>query len=486
MFGQDKILVNDYYHLDQKYKEFFEMHFLAVLLMSVLYVVFYFYNIEPHLLTTFNYMIAFDSIMAVVFYKKLFKNNLTFVIFFSVVVESLIWSIYPRLADYTATSSLCYIGGIIVLAFHLQHTNIKYCLLHFIIIATNNYFLADQNLVLVTFLHIFITTVSSIQSITFKKNANQIWHKKELHKNILNLKSYFTHNLLNPINNMLAMISSGLDDKERIKNSLRSNSIRMEDFLKKEFDDVDHLLDHQVDIFNVPIFNNFKRSSIIVILSMSVFYTFFAVDLFRPISNISYSGLAIVLNFLLFAFHLYRTTNHFSIQKISYIYLFNAQLLFTLKFYLSSNSPIALPLLLSSYLFTIVLAANTRVKYIYSLTLTACLLSLVVNDIVDSILFVSFIVYFSKVVIGFFHKQESIYKSIKKLVKQETSMMFSQEIELRLLPLFQKLQDSIDHYLYNEELESDTEEVIESAHNFTEVVHLLNNDDHLKRTQDSL
>ncbi|WP_156979826.1 hypothetical protein [Bacteriovorax sp. BAL6_X] len=479
-------MVNDYYHLDQKYREFFEMHFLAGLLMSVLYVVFYFYNIEPHLLTTFNYMIAFDLIMAIVFYKKLFKNNLTFVIFFSVVVESLLWSIYPRLADYSATSSLCYIAGIIVLAFHLQHTNIKYCLIHFIIISTNNYFLEDQNLVIVTFLHIFITTVSSIQSITFKENANQIWHKKELHKNILNLKSYFTHNLLNPINNMLAMISSGLNDRDKIKNSLRVNSSRIEDFLKKEFDDVDHLLDHQVDIFNVPIFNNFKKSSIIVILSMSLFYTFFAVDLFKPISNISYSGLAIVLNFLLFAFHLYKTTNHFSIQKISYIYLFNAQLLFTLKFYLNSNSPIALPLLLSSYLFTIVLAANTRVKYIYSLTLTACLLSLAINDIVDSILFISFIVYFSKVVIGFFHKQESIYKSIKKLVKQETSMMFSQEIEAKLLPLFQKLQDSIDHYLYNEELENDTEEVIESAHNFTEVIHLLNNNDHIKRTHKSL
>ncbi len=485
MIAQDKVLVNDYYHLDQKYREFFEMHFLAVLLMIVLYVIFYFYNIEPHLLTTMNYMIVFDSIMAIVFYKKLFKKNISFVIFFSVVVESLIWSIYPRLADYSATSSLCYIAGIIVLAFHLQHTNIKYCLLHFIIMASNNYFLKDQSLVLVTFLHLFITTVSSIQSITFKNNANQIWHKKELHKNILNLKSYFTHNLLNPINNMLAMISSGLDDKDKIKNSLRKNSNRIEDFLMKEFDDVDHLLDHQVDIFNIPIFNNFKRSSIIVILSMTAFYAFFAVDLFNPVANISYSGLAIVINFLIFAFHLYKTKNHFSIQKISYIYLFNAQLLFTLKYYLNSSSATALPLLLSSYLFTIVLAANTRIKYIYSLTISACLLSLVVNDIVNCILFMSFVIYFSKVVLGFFHKQESIYKSIKELVKHETSSRFAVEIETKLLPLYQKLQDSIDHYLYDHELANDTEEVIASAHDFTEVVHLLNNGDEYQMAPNS-
>ncbi|AYF43412.1 putative membrane protein [Halobacteriovorax sp. BALOs_7] len=466
----------DYFHLNQKYREFFQMHVLAAVMMIIIYIAFSYFNIEPHLLKAFNLLIPFNLLMAFCFHKKYFKNHLTGFFFFTVVVESLMWTIYPRLAGYTPASSFCYIAAIIILAFHLQHTNIKYCLLHFLIISFNNFMLDDPNLVLITFLHIFITTVSSIQSIIFRNNATEILHKKEFHKNILNLKSYFAHNLLNPINNILNVFSSGIEDRKKIEESLIKNSSRIEDFLDEDFDDVDHLLDYQVDIFNIPIFNNFKKSSIIVILSICLFYMLYTIDIHASISNISYTGLAIVINFLVFAFHLYKTKNHYSIQKVSFFYLLIAQILFSAKYYFSHESAVSLSLLLSSLLFTIVLAANTREKYIYILSTTACLLSLVTADTTHIIMFISFIIYFTKVVLGFYFKHEIINARIKDLVKQEISFEYSNKIEKNLIPLFRNLKKDIDNFIMNSSDNLDTE-VLKSAQSLTEAVYILNQTD---------
>lgn len=446
-----------------KHREYAINHFLAVSLLLFYYFFFDHLGLFPNVLFTLKALIVVDSIFGVLFFFNVFGKKLDLFYAISAMIEASVWMIYPLSDNLSAHSLMCYMGGVIILCLHLQLTKVRYVYIYFITILAAVLYIGDLRVGTMVLGHVLIACFLTIEIIRFKTASERISKENEVLRAKLHNKNYFSHHLFNPLTIIKGMLIQEGIPREKAKDSIKNCLDRMNNVMSQYDYSEEHIVSrNNIEWTEKKKFESMTSSVGISILIISILYaTNFT---FKTLSdgfhyNVIPSILIIILSGLFYFFIDIEKSQKKVLSKLVY-FLVLYQILMGIEFYYTSSDNIALGVFLAGLIFSQSISFIDKKKVTILISLSAFAISFVIKDFYYTIMFVAFILYYAKVVIG------------SKMISQK----FEEEIALnermravydeyrtkadQIIPTFNELDKELRHYLENMDDSNDLEKSV--------------------------
>jgi hypothetical protein len=397
------------------------------------------------------------------FLLKIFGKKAEFFYAISAIIEAGIWLIYPIKAQLSMHSCMAYMGGVIILCFHLQLTKVKYVYAYFLSILAAMIYLGDFEFATIVLGHVLIACILTIETIRYRNTSKKLNLENEEIQARLHNKNYFSHHLFNPLTIIKGMISSESLPKEKVKSSILNCLDRMNGVISQFTYSQEHVVKRSGDD-QIAIKKN-RTLAINIKVSIFIIFLLYTLNLAYHLSHFGASlkllpSIGIMVLSLVFFYKIQLKYKKEELLSFLVYFLFSYEFLMGLDYLVSTRTNYSLGLLLAGLIFALSMSIIDSIKVILSLFFFSILVSLVIWDWLNILMFVSFIIYFLKVVLG----SKSISMKLEERENLNKRIKYMYEEYLRkadiLIPTFNQLDRSLRNFV--NDFEFATDEVRES------------------------
>jgi len=386
-----------------KYKEFAFNHFLASFLMLIFYMYFQTYGFFLNSLTVLKMLAIVDFVFGVLFLSRIFGKSEDLVYAISAIVEASIWAIYPIQDDLSSHSQMCYMGGVIILCFHLQLTKIKYVYYYLSAVLAAILFIGDFEFGLFVAAHTIIASLLTIEIIRYREKSKKLKAETDLLSAKLHNKNYFSHHLFNPLTIIKGMIGSNSLPEQKVRTSITNCLNRMNGVISQfEFSE-EHIVNrgeddkHISEKANTIAFS--LKMSVLIIIALYIVSLGFSIFKYGPSLTLLPKVSIIIISSLFYSFINSKSKESELLGSLIY-FLTIFQVLMVLEFIYSPTTNTSISVLLAGFIFSMSIIVIDSMKKIIITSLFLMILSIVIRDPLYILMFIAFLIYFLKVVLG--------------------------------------------------------------------------------------